>query len=134
MLKQLRSLVLGGLVLLLSLILSMGCTTQDPQAKLTYGPGDEIPSVEVEEVDVPDPFHTYVSTEFVASIAADNLLREEPRDDVMLIDSRPKRPRYDRGHIPTAVSLPDSDFEEKAEEVLPEDKSTLLVFYCMSPG
>jgi rhodanese-related sulfurtransferase len=86
------------------------------------------------ETDVPDPFHTFVPTEFVESIVSDNLLLEDPPEDVLLIDARPKRARYDRGHIPTAINLPNSDFKERADEVLPEDKSKLLVFYCMNPG
>ncbi len=133
MLKRLQSLVLPGLILALALFLSAGCVKDEPRSVAGYEPGQPIPSVEV-ETDVPNPFHTFVDTEFVKSIVAENVLREEPMDDVMLIDARPKRPRFDRGHIPTAVSLPDGEFEEKADEVLPEDKSTLLVFYCMNPG
>jgi rhodanese-related sulfurtransferase len=52
------------------------------------------------------------------------------RDDVMIIDSRPTARKYDGGHIPTAVSLPDSQFDKLAASVLPEDKSKLLIFYC----
>jgi rhodanese-related sulfurtransferase len=51
------------------------------------------------------------------------------RADVMIIDSRPTKRRYDPGHIPGAVSVPDSRFDKMAN-VLPEDKSKLLVFYC----
>lgn len=49
--------------------------------------------------------------------------------DMMLIDSRPKRIKYDKGHIPTAVSIPDSQFD-KLKDQLPKDKNNLLVFYC----
>lgn len=51
------------------------------------------------------------------------------RTDVMIIDSRPTKRRYDPGHIPGAVSIPDSRFA-KMTGMLPEDKSRLLVFYC----
>ncbi len=51
------------------------------------------------------------------------------RDDVMIIDARPTGRKYDVGHIPGAVSIPDRKFDEMAA-MLPEDKSTLLVFYC----
>ena len=48
---------------------------------------------------------------------------------VMIIDSRPAARQYDPGHIPGAVSIPDSQFEKQVSK-LPEDKSTLLLFYC----
>ena len=49
--------------------------------------------------------------------------------DIVLIDSRPKRKKYDKGHIPTAISIPDSQFK-KLTGLLPQDKTELLVFYC----
>ncbi|MDP2827627.1 MAG: rhodanese-like domain-containing protein [Sulfuricellaceae bacterium] len=48
---------------------------------------------------------------------------------VMLIDSRPAARQYDPGHIPGAVNIPDSKFDQMAGS-LPQDKSTLLIFYC----
>lgn len=48
---------------------------------------------------------------------------------MVLIDSRPKRKKYDKGHIPTALNIPDSQFA-KMQDQLPADKSTPLVFYC----
>jgi rhodanese-related sulfurtransferase len=47
-----------------------------------------------------------------------------------LFDARPKRKKYDQGHIPTAVSLPATQFDKKAGELLPKDKDALVVFYC----
>jgi rhodanese-related sulfurtransferase len=52
-----------------------------------------------------------------------------PREDVMIIDARPYKPKYVKGHIPGAVSLPFSAFDEK-KKLLPEDKDTLVIFYC----
>lgn len=49
--------------------------------------------------------------------------------DIVVIDSRPKRPKYDKGHIPTAISIPDSKFNQMTD-LLPENKKTPLVFYC----
>ena len=49
--------------------------------------------------------------------------------NMALIDSRPKRKKYDKGHIPTALSIPDSQFA-KMQDLLPADKATPLVFYC----
>lgn len=46
-----------------------------------------------------------------------------------LIDSRPKERKYDKGHIPGAISLPDSQFE-KLSGLLPSDKNAPLYFYC----
>ena len=50
-------------------------------------------------------------------------------EGVMLIDSRPTGRKYDPGHIPTAVNIPDSLFE-KMTDLLPAKKDTLLIFYC----
>lgn len=133
MLKRLQWFGLAGLIALFMLVFAAGCAPKDAGKDMSYEPGEPVPTVE-KETDVPNPFHTFVPTEFVKSIVSDNLLMQDPPDDVLLIDARPKRARYDRGHIPTAVNLPNSDFEEMADEVLPEDKSTLLVFYCMNPG
>ena len=50
-------------------------------------------------------------------------------EDVMIIDARPKRAKYDQGHIPMAISIPDSQFDKAADQ-LPKDKNALLIFYC----
>jgi len=52
-----------------------------------------------------------------------------PKKGVMIIDSRPAKRQYDPGHIPGAVNIPDSQFDKLAAK-LPEDKATLLLFYC----
>lgn len=51
---------------------------------------------------------------------------------LVLVDSRPKRAKYDKGHIPGALSIPDSKFAE-LKQLLPKDKGTLLIFYCQGP-
>ncbi len=51
------------------------------------------------------------------------------RDDVTIIDSRPVKRRFDTGHIPGAISLPNSTFDKLVSK-LPTDKSTMLIFYC----
>ncbi len=48
---------------------------------------------------------------------------------MVLVDSRPKRKKYDKGHIPGAISIPDSQFARMTDQ-LPQDKSKTLVFYC----
>jgi 3-mercaptopyruvate sulfurtransferase SseA len=53
-------------------------------------------------------------------------------EGVMIIDSRPCKPKYVQGHIPTAVNIPDSQFDKMTDQ-LPKDKTTLLIFYCEGP-
>lgn len=53
-------------------------------------------------------------------------------EDVMLIDARPFKPKYVKGHIPMAVSIPDSKFNKMTGQ-LPESKNSLLIFYCEGP-
>ncbi len=62
-----------------------------------------------------------VSVEYVAEQMATNKM--------ILVDSRPLKPKYDKGHIPTAISIPDSQFDILKGN-LPADKSTLVIFYC----
>jgi rhodanese-related sulfurtransferase len=50
-------------------------------------------------------------------------------EDVMIIDARPKRAKYDKGHIPGAVSIPDSQFDKMVDK-LPANKDALLIYYC----
>jgi len=48
---------------------------------------------------------------------------------MVLVDARPKRAKYDKGHIPGAISIPAKKFAKYAH-LLPKDKDTLLIFYC----
>ncbi len=56
----------------------------------------------------------------------------QPRN-VTLVDARPAARKYDLGHIPTAINIPDSQFDQLAPRLLPQDKSQLVVFYCDGP-
>lgn len=69
-------------------------------------------------------YHKLVNADFVAKHA----ILPKP-DGVQIIDSRPTARKYDPGHIPTALNVPDSQFDKLADQ-LPKDKSTLLIFYC----
>jgi len=69
-------------------------------------------------------YKNIVDTAFVKEYA-----QIPPRKDVVIIDSRPAARRYDVGHIPGAVNIPDTQFD-KFKHLLPEDKNKLLVFYC----
>jgi len=65
-----------------------------------------------------------------AGVSADWVQKQiDKKADMVLIDSRPKRKKYDKGHIPTAISIPDMQFNKLTDQ-LPPDKSKLLVFYC----
>jgi rhodanese-related sulfurtransferase len=69
-------------------------------------------------------FHDIVGIDFVKQ----HVTIPKP-ENVLLIDSRPKEAKYDKGHIPTAISIPDTSFD-KMTALLPQDKNTLLIFYC----
>ena len=72
-------------------------------------------------------FHDIVDAAFVKQYA-----KVPQPEGVMIIDSRPTKPKYVNGHIPTAVSIPHSQFD-KLTDKLPKDKDTLLIFYCGGP-
>lgn len=66
-----------------------------------------------------------VDVDFVAQYAV-----LPKRNDVVIIDSRPKARKYDPGHIPGAISISEREFDALAPTILPADKSMLLIFYC----
>jgi 3-mercaptopyruvate sulfurtransferase SseA len=68
-------------------------------------------------------FHDIISVDFVK-----DWVRLPKSDNVMLIDARPPH-KYTKGHIPTAINIPFSQFDELKNQ-LPENKSTVLIFYC----
>ena len=72
-------------------------------------------------------FHTIVNAKFVKQYAT-----VPPPEGVMIIDSRPYKPKYVKGHIPMAINIPGSQFDKMIAK-LPQDKSTLLIFYCGGP-
>ena len=51
-------------------------------------------------------------------------------EDIVILDVR-EQEEYDAGHIPGAVLLPYTEFEAKAEEILP-DKDKQILVYCRS--
>jgi hypothetical protein len=105
---------LSVLSLLLCLILAMafGCTATQKAA---------------EPVKADWQFHDIADVTLVQQYA-----KMPQPEGVMIIDSRPSKPKYVNGHIPTAVSIPDSQFD-KMRDNLPQDKNTLLIFYCGGP-
>lgn len=67
---------------------------------------------------------------------ADKLSRDEfkkfvaDNKNVLVLDSRPPEP-YQEAHIPGAKLLPAPAFDKMHVQVLPQDKSTPIVFYCV---
>ena len=72
-------------------------------------------------------FHAIVDVNFVME-----QIKVPMPEDVMIIDARPKRAKYDKGHIPMAVNIPGSKFDKMIHK-LPSDKNALLIFYCGGP-
>ncbi len=62
-----------------------------------------------------------VSVEFVAAQIAGN--------KTMIIDSRPQKTKFDKGHLPTAINIPFSQFADYSGK-LPRDLKTPVIFYC----
>ena len=69
-------------------------------------------------------FHDIVAVDFVMEHVTVPMA-----EDVMIIDARPKQAKYDKGHIPGAVSIPDTYFDKMVDK-LPANKEALLIFYC----
>ena len=72
-------------------------------------------------------FHDIVDVDFVMQHISVPM-----KEGVMIIDARPKRAKYDKGHIPGAVSIPDSSFDKMTAK-LSAQKDALLIFYCEGP-
>ena len=70
--KRLRIIGSTGLIVLLMLVFAAGCAQKDAGTDMGYEPGEPVPTVE-KETDVPNPYHTFVPTEFVKPIVSDNL-------------------------------------------------------------
>ena len=64
-----------------------------------------------------------------AAVSVEYVAKQIESNAAVIIDSRPKKPKYDKGHIPSAISLPESQFE-KLQGKLPRDSQVPLIFYC----
>ena len=48
-----------------------------------------------------------------ASVSVDFVKKQiDSNADMVVVDARPKRKKYDKGHIPTAISIPDTQFDD----------------------
>lgn len=72
-------------------------------------------------------FHTIVDLKFVKPY----VVMPQPKN-ILIVDVRPKQPKFDNGFIPTAINIPLSKFDEMTDQ-LPKDKNDLLIFYCEGP-
>lgn len=64
-----------------------------------------------------------------SSITAEQVARQIAANDTLIVDARPQKPKYDKGHIPTAISIPFAQFD-KFKNKLPRELSTPIIFYC----
>ncbi|GEM_PF-305103 len=64
-----------------------------------------------------------------AGISAPYLIQLLSSGRLMLVDARPRRAKYDKGYIPTAISMPVTEFDQLKGK-LPADRTFPLVFYC----
>ena len=110
---KLKRMVTLSILLAIAMVVSFGCATTPKETVPVKAEGAKYKA-----------FHDIVDVEFVEQHVTVPMSPE-----VMLIDSRPKRSKYDKGHIPMAVSIPDSQFEKMVDK-LPKDKDTLLITYC----
>ena len=109
---RLKKLALLSLMLSLTLAMAFGCTATQKAA---------------EPAKADWLFHDITDVTLVQQYA-----KVPQPEGAMIIDSRPYQPKYVNGHIPTAVSIPDSQFDKMTDK-LPQDKNTLLIFYCGGP-
>jgi rhodanese-related sulfurtransferase len=110
---KLRNVGVLAICLALLMTISFGCATTQKAAAPAKA-----------EVQADWKFHDIVDVNFVKEH-----VKIPMQEGVMLIDARPKRAKYDKGHIPMAVSIPDSNFDKMVAK-LPKDKNTLLIYYC----
>jgi rhodanese-related sulfurtransferase len=64
-----------------------------------------------------------------ASVEAGYVAAQLEANAAVLIDSRAKKAKFDQGHIPSAISIPESEFANLSGR-LPRDSNTPLIFYC----
>jgi len=106
------------LAIALILALGLGCAATDKTAKK---------EVKANAPEKAWHFHDIVNVQEVQKYA-----KIPQPENVLIIDSRPKRAKYDKGYIPTAINIPDTKFDKMVAK-LPQKKDTLLIFYCQGP-
>lgn len=93
----------------------------------TVGPDNVAESIKKALISLPSGVKEIKTDEVVA------LVQKGPEaGNYLLVDARPATVAS-AGHIPTAVSIPVNKLAKKGAELLPEDKSKMLIFYCGGP-
>lgn len=89
-----------------------------PGWKKHYGPGvyGPLPDLKFKQ------FPKHVNVAFVKEVVDGKKLG-------LIVDSRPRQKKYNKGHVPGAINIPFSHFD-KMSGLLPADKNTLVIFYC----
>ena len=93
-------------------------------ALMTFGCASNQKSQDAAAADTSWQYPQIVDAAFVGQYA-----KVPMPEDVMIVDSRPYKPKYVKGHVPMAVSMPYTQFD-KLTHLLPENKDALLIFYC----
>jgi rhodanese-related sulfurtransferase len=63
------------------------------------------------------------------AITAEQVAVQIAENKTLVVDARPQKPKYDKGHIPTAINIPFSQFDALKGK-LPRELSTPIIFYC----
>ena len=103
------------LAMAFALTLGLGCaaTKKKVQAKKAF----------------PEKPYFYKQENLVDLAFVEKYVQIPAREDVLIVDTRPKGKKYDKGHIPSAISIPNSKFD-KFTDKLPKDKNQLIIYYC----
>ena len=65
----------------------------------------------------------------IASVSASYVKAVLDDGKATVVDARPMKRKYAKGHVPGAISISDSKFKAQTD-MLPADKNAALVFYC----
>lgn len=84
------------------------------------------------EIKVKQPFKVPEEQKISNDAVIELIAMGPEKGQYTLIDARPGG-AFLNGHIPTAISLPFDSFETSSAVVLPQDKNSLLIFYCGGP-
>lgn len=63
------------------------------------------------------------------AITVEQVAAQIAENKTIIVDARPQKTKFDKGHIPSAISLPFSQFDELKGK-LPRDLETPIIFYC----
>ncbi|MBW2506015.1 MAG: rhodanese-like domain-containing protein [Deltaproteobacteria bacterium] len=106
---------------------------QLPQGKeilVSYSGGEEKPLAS--EIRVKQPYKIPEEQKITNDEVVNLVAMGPEQGKYTLVDARPTG-AFLTGHIPTAISLPFDSFEENCSTVLPNNKDSLIVFYCGGP-